>query len=75
MPLSKEIRKMLVELGNISEAELARRMGISPQNLSNKFKRDNFTEKDLESIADALNCCLRVSFVIKDTDEEEFLLR
>lgn len=70
MPLSEKIRILLVKRGNISDAELARRLGISPQNLSNKFKRDNFSEKDLESIAAALNCSLRVSFVMNDTGEE-----
>lgn len=70
MPLSGKIRDLLVKRGKISDAELARRLGISPQNLSNKFKRDNFTEKDLESIAAALDCCLRISFVMNDTGEE-----
>ena len=70
MSLTDKIRILLVKRGNISDAELARRLGISPQNLSNKFKRDNFTERDLEQIAQALNCSLRVSFTLNDTGEE-----
>ena len=44
MSIIEKIRILLVKRGNISEAELARRMGISPQNLNNKMKRANFTE-------------------------------
>lgn len=70
MALSDRIRILLIKRGNLSEAELARRLGISPQNLHNKMKRDNFTEKDLLSIAEALDCELSISFTAKDTGEE-----
>lgn len=70
MALSDRIRILLIKRGNISEAELARRLGISPQNLFNKMKRDNFTEKDLEAIAAALDCTFTVSFKMNDTGEE-----
>ena len=53
----------------LSEAELARRMKISPQNLHNKMKRDNFTENDLAEIAKALDCTLSVNFMMNDTGE------
>lgn len=69
MALCEKIRILLIKRGNISEAELARRMGISPQNLNNKMKRDNFTEKDLQQIAEALDCTYRVTFTMKDTGE------
>ena len=58
MAFAEKIRIALIKRGNISEAELARRLGWSPQNLHNKMKRDNFSEKDLEQIASALNCVL-----------------
>lgn len=70
MALSDRIRILLIKRGNISEAELARRMGTSPQNLNNKLKRDNFTEKDLQAIAEALDCTFSVSFKLNDTGEE-----
>ena len=70
MALSEKIRILLVKRGNISEAELARRLGVSPQNLNNKMKRDNFTENDLQKIAVALDCTLSVSFKLNDTGEE-----
>ncbi len=70
MALSERIRILLVKRGNISEAELARRLDISPQNLNNKMKRDNFTEKDLSEIAKALDCTFSVTFTLNDTGEE-----
>lgn len=70
MALSNQIRILLIKRGNISEAELARRLGISPQNLNNKMKRDNFTERDLREIANALDCNLSILFKMNDTGEE-----
>lgn len=70
MALSDRIRILLIKRGNISEAELARRLGISPQNLNNKMKRDNFTERDLNRIASALDCTFSVHFKLNDTGEE-----
>ena len=69
MAMTEQIRIMLVKSGNISESELARRLGISPQNLHNKMKRDNFTESDSREIANALNCNLKIQFISKETGE------
>ena len=69
MAMAEKIRILLVKCGNISEAELARRMGISPQNLHNKMKRDNFTQNDLAEIAAALDCSLSINFTLNDTGE------
>lgn len=67
MGMTEKIRIALVKRGNMSEAELARRMDVSPQNLHNKMKRDNFTVSDLEKIAEVLNCRLEVRFVDEET--------
>lgn len=69
MGMAEKIRILLVKRGNISEAELARRMEMSPQNLHNKMKRDNFTESDLTAIANALDCELNITFTMKDCGE------
>lgn len=69
MAHSDRIRILCIKNGNISESELARRLGISPQNLHNKMKRDNFTEKDLLEIASVLNCSYTDSFVMNETGE------
>jgi len=70
MGMTEKIRILLVKRGNMSEADLARRLNISPQNLNNKMKRDNFTERDLNSIASVLNCSFKATFVLNDTGEE-----
>ena len=67
--LSDKIRIILIKRGNISEAELARKLGESPQNLNNKMRRDNFSEKDLQRIADVLDCTLSITFTLNDTKE------
>jgi transcriptional regulator with XRE-family HTH domain len=69
MGMVEKIRILLVKRGNISEAELARRLGMSTTNLYNRLKRDNFAEKDLQRIAEVLNCDFEAAFVLKDTGE------
>lgn len=69
MAMTEIIRIALVKRGNLSESELARRMGISPQNLHNKMKRDNFTETDLKEIAEALGLRLDIAFIDPETNE------
>ena len=70
MGMAEKIRIILVKRGNISEAELARRLGVSPQNLNNKMKRDKFSDQDLYEIAKALDCTFHASFRLNDTGEE-----
>ena len=70
MGMAEKIRILLIKRGNISEAKLAELLKTSPQNLSGKMKRDNFTEKDLQEIAKVLDCDYKASFVIKETGEE-----
>lgn len=70
MSMTEKIRILLVKRGNISEAQLARKIGTTPQNLNNKMKRDNFSEKELRQIAEALGCDVDITFTIKDTGEK-----
>ena len=51
MTISEQINVLCARL-NISKAELARRLGTTPQNFSAKLKRQSFTIEDLEKIAD-----------------------
>ena len=64
--------KIKVVLGrrNMTFGELADKTGQSRQNLSNKMKRNNFTEKDLRQIAEALGCTYHAGFTMNDTGEE-----
>ena len=67
MGMVEPIRIALVKRGNISESELARRMGTTPQNFNNKMKRDNFSEKDLQEIAEALGLQVEINFIDPET--------
>jgi hypothetical protein len=70
MGMTEKIRILLVKRGNMPEAELARRLGLLPQNFNVKMKRDNFTESDLIRIADVTGCTYKAGFVLNDTGEE-----
>ena len=58
-----------VKRGNMSEAELARKTGQTPQNMNNKHKRNTFKISELEKIAEALDAELKISFIDKETGE------
>jgi transcriptional regulator with XRE-family HTH domain len=70
MGMTERIRFLLVKRGNLSEAELARRVGETPQNFNRKMKRDNFSDHDLRKIAEALDCTYAATFKLNDTGEE-----
>ena len=70
MGMTEKIRILLVKRGNIAEAELARKLGLLPQNFNVKMKRDNFTEADLRRIAEVLDCTYKAGFKMNDTGEE-----
>ena len=70
MGSAEKIRIMRVKRGNLSERELAVRLGDTPQNLNNKMKRDDFKENELQRIADALGYRLEIRFIDKETGEQ-----
>ena len=59
--------KAILKKKHMKMAELAELLGCSRQNLSNKFAKDNFSEKELYLIASLLNCTAEVVF----TDNED----
>ena len=65
---SKKIRIVMVHR-DMSLTELAEATGQTPSNLSNKLKRNNFQEKELQAIAKALDCKFESFFVMNDTGE------
>lgn len=70
MPLSiGEKIKIILKRRNMTLGDLAKLTGQSRQNLSNKIGRDNFTEKDIRMIAQALNCTYKASLIMNDTGE------
>lgn len=67
MTISEQI-KILCIRKNISLAELARRLGTTPQNLNAKLKRESFTVAELEKIANVLGVTFERNFVLDDGD-------
>lgn len=51
---------------DMSEAELARKLGVTPQALSKKLKSDKFTYAEMEQIAEAMGA--KYSSVIEFPD-------
>lgn len=69
MDVREYINLCRVKCGNMTEAELARRTGQTPQNMNNKYKRNTFKVSELEKIAEALNADLRIQFISRETGE------
>lgn len=67
--MSEKIRLVLAKK-NKSKAWLADQLGWSTSNLYNKFKRDNFSERELIEIARVLNCTFEANFVLNDSGEK-----
>lgn len=63
--MAKKIKMLLVEK-DITIAELAKRMGTSQPNLSNKLRRDNFNENELNKIAEVLDVKYEANFILDD---------
>jgi transcriptional regulator with XRE-family HTH domain len=61
MGKAEKVRILLVKQGTISEAKLARQMGISPQALSRKMNKEKFTSADMEKFA---KCVFSLSQVL-----------
>ena len=71
MPLTMgEKIKIILNRRNMTLTQLAEVLGQSRQNMSNKLSRDNFTEKELNDIAEALDCTFNATFTMNDTGEE-----
>lgn len=67
--MTEKIKIVLVKRG-MTTVELAKRLSCSPSNLYDKYKRDNFSEKELHEIAEALNCKFEGTFTLNDTGEK-----
>lgn len=66
--LAEKIKLVLVKR-NMSKADLANKLGCSKSNIYNKLSRDNFSEDEMNQIAEALNCHFEASLVLNDTNE------
>ena len=68
MTISEQIKVLCVR-SDISVAELARRIGTTPQNFNGKMKRESFTVEDLEKIADVLGVEFNREFILANGDK------
>lgn len=67
MTISEQVKALCVRQ-KISLAELARRLGTTPQNFNAKLKRESFTVAELEDIAEAVGATFERNFILDDGD-------
>ena len=63
MTVSEQVKVLCVRCG-VSEAELARRLGKSPQSLNAKLKRNKMNVDELEEIAKVLGDEFKRCFIL-----------
>ncbi len=66
--MTEKIKILLIKK-NFSAVQLAEKLGTTPSNLYNKFKRDNFSENELIEIANILNCKYEGFFILDNGDK------
>ena len=67
--MAEKIKILLVKK-KMSVTALAKCLGQSSQNLSNKLSNDDFRESELKKIAEALNCDYDATFTLRDSGEK-----
>jgi DNA-binding Xre family transcriptional regulator len=68
MTIEEQIKILCVRF-HISVAELARKVGQTPQNFNGKLKRQSFSISELEKIAEALDCKFEHVFVMPNGEK------
>ncbi len=69
MSMAIKIRKILLER-KMTIKELSEKLDYHGSNFYSKLNRDNFNEKELHAIADALDCDYDGIFTLRDTKEQ-----
>ena len=67
MIISERVKVLCVRC-NVSEAELIRRLGKSPQSFNSKMKRENFLIPETEQVDDVLGVSFNREFILKNGD-------
>lgn len=62
--------RLLLRRKEMTVTDLANSIGTTRQNLTNKLKRNNFSENELREIAKALNCSLILEFEDGESGEK-----
>ncbi len=68
MDISTKI-KLAGKYAGISESELARRLGVSPQAFGQRLKTGKFSSADLERIGEALGATITVEICFPDGEK------
>lgn len=68
MTVTEQIKVLCVRC-NVSEAELARRLGKSPQSFNSKMRRGTFSVEEMDKIADALGVDFKRTFILANGEE------
>lgn len=68
--MQSKIIKMIIAYKNTSATKTAEKIGKSQTNFTQMLSRDNFRERDLLDIAEALDCELKITWVDKETGKE-----
>lgn len=68
MTVTEQIKVLCVRC-NVSEAELARRLGKSPQSFNSKMRRGTFSVVEMDKIADALGVDFKRAFILANGEE------
>lgn len=58
--------RIIMDRQKMSMGQMADGTGQSRQNLSNKMKRDDFSEKELQKMAGVLGCTINIQFIDGD---------
>ena len=68
MTVNEQIKILCVRNG-ISLAELSRKIGMTPQSLNGKMKREKFSVYDLEEMSSALGCSFERHFILPNGEK------
>ena len=67
--VAEKLRIAMVKNNDMKLSKLAELIGCSAPNISNKFKRNNFSEKEIRQMANALGYDVEITLVSKENGE------
>ena len=62
--------KILCKRQKITLTSVAKELGLSIQNFSNKLTKNNFDENELNKIATIINCTYESHFILNESNEK-----
>ena len=60
---------IILQRRNMTQGDLAALLGTTRNNISNKLKRNNFSERDMVKYTEALGCTYSIQITMNDTNE------